>query len=323
MSSTEHDAMSGITVDVDHNPYLAEGSGTVDAIVSITVGRDVARRGNSTESGRGHHPGLFDLDAVADHEVRRSEASHRGRHRRTGRRHPLRRRRRHRTGRPGLSGGGRDGTGEHGDQGCGGGGRRRSAAQRWDRDGQLARLHPRESSDATRRDHPRHPAHRRKERARDARSGSTRKSRSAKAHSVATAEEWEPTGASTSCDGSHRHCLGTVDIVADPEDLADDFAAMMRTSMGKSIPDVTLRLWIPVGARVGFVKQVAPTVEDLTQRRVAAGPQTRRIPARLLGRRGPRLSHSGRGRACRGWTREAGRARQCRCGRKTFWARGW
>ena len=42
MSSTEHDAMSGITVDVDHNPYLAEGSGTVDAIVSVTVGRDVA-----------------------------------------------------------------------------------------------------------------------------------------------------------------------------------------------------------------------------------------------------------------------------------------
>ena len=72
--------------------------------------------------------------------------------------------------------------------------------------------------------------------------------------------------------------LGTVDIVADHEDLADDFAAMMRTSMGKSIPDVTLRLWIPVGARVGFVKQVAPTVEDLTQRRVAAGPQTGEYP---------------------------------------------
>jgi len=35
MSSAEQQA---ITVDVDHNPYLAEGSGTVDAIVSITVG---------------------------------------------------------------------------------------------------------------------------------------------------------------------------------------------------------------------------------------------------------------------------------------------
>src|ERR1700752_1893676 len=40
MSSAE--GVSGISVDVDHNPYLAEGTGTVDAIVSITAGRDVA-----------------------------------------------------------------------------------------------------------------------------------------------------------------------------------------------------------------------------------------------------------------------------------------
>ena len=68
--------------------------------------------------------------------------------------------------------------------------------------------------------------------------------------------------------------LGTVDIVADPEDLAEDFAEMMRTSMSKSIADLTLRLWTPAGARVEFVKQVAPTVEDLTHRRVDAGEQT-------------------------------------------------
>jgi hypothetical protein len=72
--------------------------------------------------------------------------------------------------------------------------------------------------------------------------------------------------------------MGTVDIVADPDDLADDFAAMMRASMGKSIPDLTLRLWTPVGARVGFVKQVAPTVEDLTDRRVDSGNQTGDYP---------------------------------------------
>src|SRR4051794_36553944 len=35
MSSPEQ---QGISVDVDHNPYLAEGSGTVDAIVSIDAG---------------------------------------------------------------------------------------------------------------------------------------------------------------------------------------------------------------------------------------------------------------------------------------------
>jgi hypothetical protein len=72
--------------------------------------------------------------------------------------------------------------------------------------------------------------------------------------------------------------LGTVDIVADPADLADDFAEMMRTSMGKSIPDVTLRLWTPAGARVTFVKQVAPTVEDLTHRRVDSGNQLGEYP---------------------------------------------
>jgi len=72
--------------------------------------------------------------------------------------------------------------------------------------------------------------------------------------------------------------LGTVDIVADPEELAEDFASMMRVSMSKSIPDLTLRLWTPVGAHVEFVKQVAPTVEDLTHRRLDAGNQCGEYP---------------------------------------------
>ncbi|MET0704666.1 MAG: VWA domain-containing protein [Mycobacterium sp.] len=72
--------------------------------------------------------------------------------------------------------------------------------------------------------------------------------------------------------------LGSVDIVADPADLADDFAAMMRESMSKTISDLTLRLWTPVGARIGFVKQVAPTVEDLTHRRVESGDQIGEYP---------------------------------------------
>lgn len=72
--------------------------------------------------------------------------------------------------------------------------------------------------------------------------------------------------------------LGSVDIVADPEDLAEDFAAMMRVSMGKTIPDLTLRLWTPAGARIEFVKQVAPTVEDLTHRRIESANQTGDYP---------------------------------------------
>lgn len=65
--------------------------------------------------------------------------------------------------------------------------------------------------------------------------------------------------------------LGTVDIVAKPEDLATDFRSMMQAAMGKQLSDVVLRLWVPKNASVSFVKQVAPTIEDLTRRRVALG----------------------------------------------------
>ena len=98
MSSAEQQGISGIAVDVDHNPYLAEGAGTVDAIVSIAVGNDVAATAAAAGTGRGDHHRLLDLDAVAVREVRRGEARHRGRHQRTRRRHVLHDRRRHREG---------------------------------------------------------------------------------------------------------------------------------------------------------------------------------------------------------------------------------
>ena len=72
--------------------------------------------------------------------------------------------------------------------------------------------------------------------------------------------------------------LGTADIVADPAGLADDFTRMMETAMGKEVADVALRLWTPVGTTVRFVKQVAPTVEELTGRRTEAGPQAGDYP---------------------------------------------
>ncbi|WP_077801107.1 VWA domain-containing protein [Streptomyces sp. JHA26] len=72
--------------------------------------------------------------------------------------------------------------------------------------------------------------------------------------------------------------LGTADIVADPSGLAADFTRMMETAMGKEVADVALRLWTPVGATVRFVKQVAPTVEELTDRRAEAGPRAGDYP---------------------------------------------
>ncbi|WP_406058303.1 VWA domain-containing protein [Streptomyces sp. NBC_01077] len=72
--------------------------------------------------------------------------------------------------------------------------------------------------------------------------------------------------------------LGTADIVADPAALAGDFTAMMEDAMGKGVADVALRLWTPVGVEIAYVKQVAPTVEDLTGRRTEAGPRAGDYP---------------------------------------------
>ncbi|MBK3628815.1 vWA domain-containing protein [Streptomyces asoensis] len=72
--------------------------------------------------------------------------------------------------------------------------------------------------------------------------------------------------------------LGTADIVADPAGLAADFTQMMETAMGKEVADVALRLWTPVGTAIRFVKQVAPTVEELTGRRTEAGPRAGDYP---------------------------------------------
>jgi hypothetical protein len=79
--------------------------------------------------------------------------------------------------------------------------------------------------------------------------------------------------------------LGTVDIVPDPSGLAADFAAMMQTAMGKQVADVALRVWTPQTATVKFVKQVAPTVEDLTGRRTPAAqnPQAGDYPTGAWG----------------------------------------
>jgi len=67
--------------------------------------------------------------------------------------------------------------------------------------------------------------------------------------------------------------LGTVDIVPDPAGLSADFAAMMKAAMGKRVADVALRIWTPRQASIRFLRQVAPAVEDLTDRRAQSGAQ--------------------------------------------------
>jgi hypothetical protein len=66
--------------------------------------------------------------------------------------------------------------------------------------------------------------------------------------------------------------LGTVELIADPADIADDFRALLAASLARGVADAQLRVWTPQGGQVLFVRQVAPTVEDLTARRTDVTP---------------------------------------------------
>jgi hypothetical protein len=66
--------------------------------------------------------------------------------------------------------------------------------------------------------------------------------------------------------------LGSLLDIPRPQDLEADFEQMTRTAMGKTVADLALRIWTPQGATLRFVKQVMPTVEDLTGRRTDSAP---------------------------------------------------
>jgi von Willebrand factor type A C-terminal domain/von Willebrand factor type A domain len=72
--------------------------------------------------------------------------------------------------------------------------------------------------------------------------------------------------------------MGTVDIVPDPVGLTADFEALMAVAMAKQVADMRLRVWTPKDAGIRFVKQVAPTIEDLTGRRVHMNEQLGTYP---------------------------------------------
>ena len=271
MSTAEQQSISGIAVDVDHNPYLAEGTGTVDAIVSIAVGREmvVDKPPERVEAiiidcstSMKSPQGKFDEAKRATKAVVSDMA---------------------------------DGTYFTIIAGT------ESAARVYPEDGR-----PTQASDETR------TAASNAVDSLQPSGGTAIGTWLAHVREIAEQHEGALAHAILLTDGKDEHetpeelgeeiglsegkftcdcrgvgtdwrveelraissaLLGTVDIVADPADLADDFAAMMRASMDKSIPDLTLRLWTPAGARVAFVKQVAPRVEDLTARRVDAGSQ--------------------------------------------------
>jgi von Willebrand factor type A C-terminal domain/von Willebrand factor type A domain len=72
--------------------------------------------------------------------------------------------------------------------------------------------------------------------------------------------------------------LGTVDIIPEPAQMQAQFQEMMRASMARGVADAQLRVWTPQGAQILFVRQVSPSVEDLTDRRVEVNPLTGGYP---------------------------------------------
>jgi len=77
--------------------------------------------------------------------------------------------------------------------------------------------------------------------------------------------------------------LGTVDIIADPADMASDFRSMIEAAMGKATRSISLRVWTPQGAHVAFVRQVAPTIEELTDRATEVNALTSDYPTGTWG----------------------------------------
>jgi VWA domain-containing protein len=66
--------------------------------------------------------------------------------------------------------------------------------------------------------------------------------------------------------------LGDIGLVKQPADLAADFTKMMENAMGKSVADVALRVRTISNARVKYIKQTYPVIDDLSGRRVEVGP---------------------------------------------------
>ncbi|MDR2973313.1 MAG: VWA domain-containing protein [Propionibacteriaceae bacterium] len=77
--------------------------------------------------------------------------------------------------------------------------------------------------------------------------------------------------------------LGTVDVIPSPRELPRVFHDLIARSMSRGVPDAQLRIWAPQGAQTLFVRQVSPTVEDLTHRAMPINPLTNAYPTGAWG----------------------------------------
>jgi len=77
--------------------------------------------------------------------------------------------------------------------------------------------------------------------------------------------------------------LGELAVVEEPTGLTADFEKMVAQTMGKTKADVRLRVVTPARATVRLVRQVHPTVEDLTSRGSRVSERRAEYPAGAWG----------------------------------------
>ena len=76
--------------------------------------------------------------------------------------------------------------------------------------------------------------------------------------------------------------LGSIDMIRDPSEMEVDFQRSMETAMSHQV-EASIQVWTPRGATIRFVRQVSPTIEDLTSRGRQVGPRTTEFPTGAWG----------------------------------------
>jgi hypothetical protein len=72
-----------------------------------------------------------------------------------------------------------------------------------------------------------------------------------------------------------RALLGKASLVPEPAGIDAAFRAAIEKASAKALKDVRLRIWTPQGANVVFVKQVNPTIEEMTDKAKVVSAQVR------------------------------------------------
>ncbi|MEU4543037.1 vWA domain-containing protein [Nonomuraea dietziae] len=72
--------------------------------------------------------------------------------------------------------------------------------------------------------------------------------------------------------------LGAFDFVRDQKNLAEFFTRITEASMGKTVAELALRVWIPKDATLKYIRQVSPTLLDLSGKRTPFNPLTGDYP---------------------------------------------